>query len=202
MNLIQIKEQIDNGNNLIFYNKDVYKYYDGLMNDYLCIYFNEPLPVKVRLIECINKVSNRKRPSLKRQTMAELKNILVKELKYEKLVIIFNHFERLTKRSVQIYQYLNSLDNVRFICSFKKNFKPDVYPFFRTFELVNKEEYKLKCGSNEINITYTIYGIISVLCFFIYMKTASSLIMATILIGGAWFALIIFRTLMYAGGRS
>jgi len=202
MNLIQIKEQIDNGNNLIFYNKDVYKYYDGLINDYLCIYFNEPLPVKVRLIECINKVSNRKRPSLKRQTMAELKNILVKELKYEKLVIIFNHFERLTKRSVQIYQYLNSLDNVRFICSFNKNFKPDVYPFFRTFELVNKEEYKLKCGSNEINITYTIYGIISVFCFFIYMKTASSLIMATILIGGAWFALIIFRTLMYAGGRS
>ncbi|HOI71235.1 MAG TPA: hypothetical protein PLC38_02995 [Methanobacterium sp.] len=202
MNLIQIKKQIDNGNNLIFYNKDVYKYYDGLVNDYLCIYFNEPLPVKVRLIECINKVSNRKRPSLKRQTMAELKNILVKELKYEKLVIIFNHFERLTKRSVQIYQYLNSLDNVRFICSFNKNFKPDVYPFFRTFELVNKEEYKLKCGSNEINITYTIYGIISVFCFFIYMKTASSLIMATILIGGAWFALIIFRTLMYAGGRS
>ena len=121
MNLIQIKGQIDNGNNLIFYNKDVYKYYDGLMNDYLCIYFNEPLPVKVRLIECINKVSNRKRPSLKRQTMEELKKILVKELHYEKLVIIFNHFERLTKRSVQIYQYLNSLKNIQFILTGKHN---------------------------------------------------------------------------------
>jgi hypothetical protein len=202
MNLIQIKEQIDNGNNLIFYNKDVYKYYDGLMNDCLCIYFNEPLPVKVRLIECINKVSNRKRPSLKRQTMEELKKILVKELHYEKLVIIFNHFERLTKRSVQIYQYLNSLKNIQFICSFKKNFKSDVYPFFKTFYLVNREEYKLNCGKKEINITYTIYAILSVYCFFIYLKTASSMVMAMILIGGGWFALIIFRTLMYAGGRS
>jgi len=202
MNLIQIKEQIDEGNNLIFYNKDVFKYYDELMNDYLCIYFNEPLPVKGRLIECINRVSNRKRPSLKRQTMSELKKILVNELHYEKLIIIFNHFERLTKRSVQIYQYLNSLKNVQFICSFTKNFKSDVYPFFKTFILVNRDEYELNCGKREINITYTIYGILSVYCFFIYLKTASSMIMAMVLIGAGWFALIIFRTLMYAGGRS
>ena len=197
-----MEEQIDEGNNLIFYNKDVFKYYDGLMNEYLCIYFNEPLPVKGRLIEFINKVSNRKRPSLKRQTMAELKNILVKELQFEKLVIIFNHFERLTKRSVQVYQYLNSLKNIQFICSFSKNFKSDVYPFFKTFILVNRDEYELNCGKREINITYTIYAILSVYCFFIYLKTASSMIMAIVLIGAGWFALIIFRTLMYAGGRS
>lgn len=202
MNLIQIKEQINDGNNLIFYNKDVYKYYNGLLNDFLCIYFNEPLPVKVRLIECINRISKTRRRSLNRLTMAELRDILVKELKNNQLVIIFNHFERLTKRSVQIYQYLNSRENVNFVCSFNKNFKSSVYPFFKTFELVNKEEYKLKCEINEINITYTVYAILSVICFLIYMKTASSLAMATILIGGAWFALIIFRTLMYAGGRS
>ena len=202
MNLIQIKDDINNGRNLIFYNKDVYNCYKQLQNDYLCIYFNEPLPVKVRLIESINIISGNRKPSLNRLTIAELRDLLVKRLKYKTLIILFNHFERLTKRSVQAYQYLNSLENIRFICSFNKNFKPEVYSFFRTFELINQDEYKLKHGKKEINITYTVYAILSIYCFFIYMKTASSLAMAAILIGGAWFALIIFRTLMYAGGRS
>jgi hypothetical protein len=202
MNLIQIKDDINNGRNLIFYNKDVYNCYKQLKNDYLCIYFNEPLPVKVRLIESINIISGNRKPSLNRLTIAELRDLLVKRLKYKTLIILFNHFERLTKRSVQAYQYLNSLENIRFVCSFNKNFKPEVYSFFSTFELINQDEYKLKHGKKEINITYTVYAILSIYCFFIYMKTASSLAMAAILIGGAWFALIIFRTLMYAGGRS
>lgn len=201
MNLIQLKHEINGGNNLIFYDKDVYYYYKGIKNDFLCIYFIEPLPVKLRLIECIKRVSDNDEVYLNRLTIAELRDILVKEIKDELLIITFNHFERLTIRSVQVYQYLNSLENVQFICSFKKNFKPEVYPFFKTFQLVNQEEYDLKSGKNEINITYTIYAIISIYCFFIYLKTASSMIMAVMLIGGAWFALIIFRTLMYAGGR-
>jgi hypothetical protein len=166
-----------------------------------CIYFNEPLSVKVRLMESINIISGNRKPSLSRLTIAELRDLLVKRLKYKTLIILFNHFERLTKRSVQAYQYLNSLENIRFVCSFNKNFKPEVYSFFRTFEFINEDEYKLKHGREEINVTYAVYAILSVYCFFIYMKAASSLLMATILIGGAWFALIIFRTLMYAGGR-
>ncbi len=166
-----------------------------------CIYFNEPLSVKVRLMESINIISGNRQPSLSRLTIAELRDLLVKRLKYKTLIILFNHFERLTKRSVQAYQYLNSLENIRFVCSFNKNFKPEVYSFFRTFEFINEDEYKLKHGREEINVTYAVYAILSVYCFFIYMKAASSLLMATILIGGAWFALIIFRTLMYAGGR-
>jgi len=201
MNLIHIREHIIDGRNVIFYNKDVYNCYNELEKDYLCIYFNEPLPIKVRLIEIINYLSDDKKLSLNRLTIDELRNILVTELRYETLVIIFNHFERLTKRSVQVYQYLNSLRNIRFICSFNKNFKPEVYSFFKTFELINQEEYEQKHGKKEINVTYTVYAILSIYCFFIYMKTASSLAMAAVLIGGAWFALIIFRTLMYAGGR-
>lgn len=202
MNIIQIKEKIDDGRNLIFYDKNVFDCYNGLKKDYRCIYFNEPTPVKKRLIESIDEISKENKLSLNRLTIAELIEILLKELRYETLIIIFNHFERLTKRSVQMYQYLNSLDNIQFICSFKKNYKSELHTFFNTFELVNEDEFKLKSGENEINITYTVYALLSIYCFFIYMKAASSLFMATILIGGAWFALIIFRTLMYAGGRS
>lgn len=201
MNLIQIREHISDGRNVIFYNKDVYNCYNKLKKDYLCVYVNEPLPVKLRLIGIINALSDDKKISLNRLTISELRNILITELRYETLIIIFNHFERLTKRSVQVYQYLNSLKNIRFICSFNKNFKPEVYSFFKTFELINQDEYKQKHGRKEINITYTVYAVLSVYCFIIYMKTAFPMFTATVLIGGAWFALIIFRTLMYAGGR-
>ena len=62
-------------------------------------------------------------------------------------------------------------------------------------------KYKKEVVKDEINVTYAIYFLISIFCFLLYMKISYSLYMAVILIGGVWFALIIFRTLMYAGGR-
>ena len=93
MNLIQMRDDISNGKNLIFYNKDVYNCYKQLKNDFLCIYFAEPLPVKARLIESINIISGNRKPSLNRLTIAELRDLLVKWLKYKILIILFNHFE-------------------------------------------------------------------------------------------------------------
>jgi len=200
MNLIQITEQIEKGNNLIFYNKNVFECFNSLKNDYMCIYFNEPIPMKPRLIEAILQISSDDKLSLNRLTIAELMEILINELKYEQLIILFNHFERLTKKTVQSYQYLNSLDNIQFVCSFDKKFKPEVYPFFKTFELVNREEYLDLSGADEINITYPVFALLSILCFFVYLKMAS-LEVGFLLVGASWFALIIFRSLMYVGGR-
>lgn len=53
MNVIQIMKKISDGKNLIFYKKNVFDCYDELQDDYLCIYFNEPIPVKVRF-KCVN----------------------------------------------------------------------------------------------------------------------------------------------------
>jgi hypothetical protein len=166
----------------------------------MCIYFNEPIPMKPRLIESILQISTDDKLSLNRLTIAELMEILINELKYEQLIILFNHFERLTKKTVQSYQYLNSLDNIQFVCSFDKKFKPEVYPFFKTFELVNREEYLDLSGADEINITYPVFALLSILCFFVYLKMAS-LEVGFLLVGASWFALIIFRSLMYVGGR-
>jgi hypothetical protein len=201
MKVLQIMGKISEGKNIIFYNKSVYDCYNKLKDNHICIYFNEPTPVKVRLIKIINELSDDNKLSLNRLTITELKDILVKELHYERLVITFNHFERLTKRTVQVYQNLNSLSNIQFICSFSQDFKPEVYPFYKQFELVNQKEYEEKGVKNEINVTYALYIILSIYCFFIYLKTASSPYTPFILIGAAWFALIIFRTLVYIGGR-
>lgn len=173
-----------------------------MKDDYLCIYFNEPTPVKVQLIKVIEELSPNNIYSLKRLTIDELKEILIKELTHERLIITFNHFERLTKRTVQVYQYLNSLNNIQFICSFSQSFKPEVYPFFKRFELVNREEYEEKGLKDEINITYFVYALLSIICFFVYIKASSSLFMAALLIGRAWFSLIVFRTFVFVGGRA
>jgi hypothetical protein len=152
------------------------------------------------LIEAIIHISSDDKLSLNRLTIAELMEILINELKYEQLIIFFNHFERLTKKTVQSYQYLNSLDNIQFVCSFDKKFKSEAYSFFKTFELVNKDEYMYSSGADEINITYPVFALLSIIFFFIYIKMAS-LEIGFLLVGASWFALIIFRSLMYVGGR-
>ena len=201
MKIIQIRDKINDGKNIIFFQKSVYDCFNELKEDFLCVYFSEPIPVKVRLINIIQELNGDDSRSLNRKTITELKEILLKQLKYERLIICFNHFERLTKRTVQIYQSLNSLTNVQFVCNFQNNFKSELYPFYKTFILANPEKYELKNSKNEINITYAVYILISIYVFIIYLKTASSIYMAFILIGAAWFALIIFRTLVFVGGR-
>ena len=201
MKIIQIRDKIDDGKNVIFFQKSVYDCFNELKEDFLCVYFSEPIPVKVRLINIIQELNGDDSRYLNRKTITELKEILLKQLKYERLIICFNHFERLTKRTVQIYQSLNSLTNVQFLCNFQNNFKSELYPFYKTFILANPEKYELKNSKNEINITYAVYILISIYVFIIYLKTASSIYMAFILIGAAWFALIIFRTLVFVGGR-
>jgi hypothetical protein len=67
MKLLQLKEDIENGRNLMFYKKDVYNYFKQLKNEYLCVYYNEPLPVKMRLVDamyaldsCLQHSSNKR----------------------------------------------------------------------------------------------------------------------------------------------
>lgn len=193
-------DHISKGKNLLFYNKSVDKCYDNLKSDYLCVYFNEPTPIKMKLIEIIRIISQNNERSLDYLTISKLRDILIEELKSDNLIILFNNFDMLTKRTVQIYQYLNSLSNIQFVCSFSQKFKPEIYPFFKEFELVNKELYKQK-SKNEINVTYPLYIAISIISFLIYIKIATSAYSAIVIIGGIWFAFLMFRTLVYVGGR-
>ena len=201
MKLIKIKDLIKKHKNIIFYNKDVSQCYEELKDNYLCIYFNEPVPVRVHLIKLLQLINPDYNFNSSHITVAELNDAIVKELDYKNLIIIFNHFEKLSKRYVVNYEYLNGYPYIQFICSFENKINRNTYPFYETFRLINKEEYKKDKTKNEINITYSLYIVISIICFFVYIKSANSIYMATILLAGAWFALIIFRTLMYAGGR-
>ena len=201
MKVLQIKELINKGKNVIFYDQDVKPCYDKLKDKFLCVYLYEPTPARIRLIEIAYKVNKSSKVNIKAITIPELKKLIISEVGDDKLIIIFNHFERLNNLSLRPYNDLNEEENIQFICNFTENFKKQIYPFFKKFELINESKYKKENIRDEINITYAIYALISVFCFLLYMKISYSVNTAVILIGGVWFALIIFRTLMFAGGH-
>ena len=202
MKLLQIRSDISSGQNLMFYDKNVYECYRRLRNDFICVFYHVPLPIKLRLVDATKVITGQTKTFLNRLAVPELTQLLVEKLQSKTLIILFNNFERLTDRSIQVYKQLNSQPNIHFICSFyfDRTFNPEVFSFFKTFKLVNKDDYELK-NRNEIDISYVVYAGISIYCFLIYLKTGFSLASATLVIGAAWFALIIFRTLIYAGGR-
>ncbi len=103
MKLTQIKEDIEKEPNLMFYKKDVHKYFKELKSEYLCVYYNEPLPVKMRLVDAMYAISGFTKAQLNSLTIPELTELLVRELESKTLIILFNHFERLTERYLQIY---------------------------------------------------------------------------------------------------
>lgn len=199
MNLIKIRDCLEQRKSIIFYKKGVYSCYQILKDEYNCIYFFEPLPLKLRLLEVLKKISSNKIPA--KSTIPELVEMILKKIRNKIFIILFDQFERLTIRSAQIYHHLLKRANILFICNFNHQFSSQLYGFFKCFFFINREQYYQETGRDEIDITYTIYFILSILCFLIYLKTATSPSMASILIGASWFALIIFRTFIYAGGR-
>ena len=201
MKAILIKELAEEQENVIIYNRNVSKFYYKLKKNNRCIYFDEPIPVKIKLKEILKTVNSDYKFDKNHITIAELKEVILKELGTNKLIILFNNFEKLNKSALNAYQYLDKSKNVRFICSFKNRFKNDAYIFYKTFKFINKEDYPYEENMKRINITYTIYAILSFVCFLVYLKASMSIYIATIIIGALWFGLIIFRTLMYAGGR-
>jgi hypothetical protein len=201
MKLIQLKELEEVQENIIIYNRNVSKYYYKLKDNNRCIYFDEPIPVRINLIGILKTVNPNYKFDKNHITIAELKEVILKELGTNKLIILFNNFEKLNKSALNAYQYLDKNKNVRFICSFKKRFKNEAYNFYKTFKFINKEDYPYEENMKKINITYTIYAILSLACILVYLKASISIYIATIIIGALWFGLIIFRTLMYAGGR-
>jgi hypothetical protein len=201
MKAILIKELAEEQENIIIYNRNVNQYYYKLKDNYRCIYFDEPIPVRIKLVEILDTINPDYKYDRNHITIAELKEVILKELGADKLIILFNNFEKLNKRALNAYEYLNKSKNVRFICSFKNRFKNDAYNFYKTFKFINNEDYPYEENMKKINITYTISAILSLVCILVYLKTSASIYMATIIIGALWFGLIIFRTLMYAGGR-
>ncbi|MGZ7120232.1 MAG: hypothetical protein ACXVH2_11030 [Methanobacterium sp.] len=204
--LDDVTANIKQGKNVIFFKQDVYPYYKELKKSHNCIYLNEPTPVKPELVKILEKITDERPSVLNRMTITDQKEAIIKSLGYKTLVIMFNHFDKLTKSSVEVYIYLNSIKNIIFVANSNGKFSKDVYYFYKKFEFINKNEYESSYKKNEINVTYALYFILGAICFALYLKFALSLCSGAIFIsvitmGALWFSFIVFRTLIFAGGR-
>jgi len=201
MNTTQIRQHLLKGENVLLYNRDVTTYYYQLKDEFPCILLGEPLPLKYKLIKCIQGISGDEFSTLEKMNIIQLRDTLAQKIGDNKLLIIFNQFDRLTRKSAEIYHSLDQKGKVIFLCSFQASFKQEIYSFYQSFNLLNKNEYQTETGKNDINISYAVYAILGILCFLVYLKISSTSTASTILIGALWFAVIIFRTLIFVGGR-
>lgn len=203
MKLLQFQKLVTTGQNLILYKKDVWECYKLLKNNYRCTYIDHPRPVKAKFIQAIKELTGDKYGTFTSKTIPELQKILIEESKEQRLIILFNYFEDLTGKMIYPYRYLHENGNIAFVASFTKYYETqgDLQDFYETFQVVNEEELKREVSYDDINITYPTYLFIAGLLFIVYLKAASSLFIATVLIGAIWFAFLVFRTLIYVGGR-
>ena len=73
MKLIQITEFVKKGNNLIFYDKDVSLCYKDWAIEHLCIFFDEPSPIRIRLVKILTIINPNYKFNKAHITIAELK---------------------------------------------------------------------------------------------------------------------------------
>lgn len=195
MNSDNIFDCVRENKSVIIYKEDVHKFLPDLANRWTAIFIGDPVPPKQKLIDIAQKLGLENKDRLKRLTIEELKELLEAKTKNKKIVILFNHFERMTQLGADTWGFLNSLNSFILVASYYKNFKSVAYTLFQQFEHIKEEKHE------EIDIKYSIFAIITAMCIFSYMKIASLNIglIAFTLLATIWFGLIIFRTFIYLG---
>lgn len=195
MNSDNIFDCVRENKSVIIYKEDVHKFLPDLANRWTAIFIGDPVPPKQKLIDIALKLGLENKDRLKRLTIEELKELLEAKTKNKKIVILFNHFERMTQLGADTWGFLNSLNSFILVASYYKNFKAVAYTLFQQFEHIKEEKHE------EIDIKYSIFAIITAMGIFSYMKIASLNIglIAFTLLATIWFGLIIFRTFIYLG---
>ena len=186
---------VNDNKSVLVYREDVYKFLPDLANRWTTVFIKDPVPPKLKLIEICEKLGIEKKEKLRRKTIEELKELIAKETKNKKIVILFNHFERMTQLGADTWDFINNLDSIILVASYHKNFKSVAYSLFRQMEHIREEIHE------EIDIKFSIFAIITALGLFSYVKLASlnTAYVASLLLAGIWFALIVFRTFIFVG---
>ncbi|MFA0834141.1 MAG: hypothetical protein ACC609_09060 [Methanobacterium formicicum] len=136
-----------------------------------------------------------KREKLRRKTIEELKELIAEKTKNKKVVILFNHFERTTQLAADTWGFLIGLDSIILVASYSKNFKAVAYTLYRQMEHIREEMHE------EIDVKYSVFAIITAMGLFSYIKlaAANNAYIASMLLAGIWFGLIVFRTFIFVG---
>ncbi len=191
----KIYDCVNSNKSVLVYREDVHKFLPDLANRWTAIFISDPVPPKQKLIEIAEKLGFEKKEKLRRKTIEELKELIAGKTKNKKVVILFNHFERTTQLAADTWGFLISLDSIILVASYSKNFKAVAYTLYRQMEHIREEMHE------EIDVKYSIFAIVTALGLFSYIKlaTVNNAYIASMLLAGIWFGLIVFRTFIFVG---
>lgn len=168
----RILENIKEGRNSLIWKQNTIKYLPFIKERYRTVYINETDPIKPKMAQIIIEVSKmeaRKNietpPELHKKTKIDLKEILKSRNRHHKLVIVFNHFEKLTPTNKDYWMSLSGDKYIVLVGSQFGKYKSHLYGFYKLFDVVNKQE---KTDKQEINITIPVMvglGFILFICF-------------------------------------
>lgn len=164
------------------------------------VYINETAPLKTKIIGIIIKLSqlkNRKKieteSELNKFTTVQLKEILRKRVQKDKLVIVFNHFENITKSVAQFWLSVAGNRHIVFVGSVWGNWKKEAYGFYKIFNLINKGE--MKESRAEINVTLPVILVLGGFIFAVLFKL--SIISSNDAMTSIIMSILITRSILY-----
>ena len=186
---------VNSNKSVLVYREDVHKFLPDLANRWTAVFIKDPVPPKQKLVEISEKLGFEKKEKLRRKTIEELKELIEEKTKNKKIVILFNHFERTTQLAADTWGFLINLDSIVIVASYSKNFKAVAYTLFRQMEHIRDEMHE------EIDVKYSVFAILTAMGLFSYIKlaTTNNAYIASMLLAGIWFGLIVFRTFIFVG---
>lgn len=194
----RILENIREGRNSLIWKQNTLNYTPFIKERYRTVYINETTPIKPKMAQIIIEVSKmgakaniETAAELQKKTQIELKEILIKRNRKNKLVIIFNHFEKLTPTNKDYWMSLAGNNHIVLVGSQFGSYKTHLYGFYKLFETVNKKE---KAEQQEINITIPVMVGVGFILFICFIKVSA---MNTDLLFIIFFAFSAIRFLMY-----
>jgi hypothetical protein len=196
-----ILENIRAGKNTLIWKNNTLPFVVQVQDKYkYTVYINETAPIKPKITEIIIKLSQLKgrknietESELLKLTAIQLKEILKKRVQKDKLVIIFNHFENITKSVAQFWLSISGNKHIVFVGSVWGTWKKEAYGFYKVFNLINKEEREESRA--EMNITIPVIIILGGFIFAVLFKL--SIISSDKAMTSIIMSILITRSILY-----
>jgi len=171
-----ILENIRSGKNTLIWKQNTLTYVTQIQDKYkYTVYINETAPIKTKIIEIIIKLSQLKgrvkietESELNKFTAIQLKEILKKRVQKDKLVVVFNRFENITRSVAQFWLSVAGNKHIVFVGSVWGSWRKELYGFYKIFELINKEEREESRA--EMNVTIPVILLIGAFVFVVLFK--------------------------------
>lgn len=178
----RIIENIRNGKNSLIWKKNTLKHVPMIRDKYkYTVYINETDPLKSKMAQIIIEVSRvngikniEDEDKLLKMNKEQLKKLLFTRVRKNKTVIVFNHFERLTRTSAQYWGSIAGNKHIIFVGSQFGSFKSEAYGFYQFFELINKDEAEEARAQLNVTIPVLIFLGIFALAFMVKIAYIST----------------------------